>query len=140
MKIKYIYSEGDQANIDEMNGMLEVYEGYLMRDIFCQYGMDENNASRFNQDISRINFENKIADYTSRCVPFRIEIEDLTDGVELKREESRATELEFLRWIYSEYDFCLEGDIGPARHRIINRLNEKFVDKTGKQLPEGYSK
>ena len=42
----------------------------------------------------------------------------------------RATELEYLLW------FRLNADFGPAEGDVINWLNEKFKQETGKELPE----
>jgi len=44
----------------------------------------------------------------------------------------RATELEYLRWFYSNADF------GPAEGDVRIYMNQAFVEATGKALPNGY--
>jgi hypothetical protein len=44
----------------------------------------------------------------------------------------KATELEYLKWFYSNADF------GPAHGDVVLSLNEWFKRETGKDLPEGY--
>lgn len=48
-----------------------------------------------------------------------------------KRE--RATELEFLKYFFGAADF------GPADGDVRDTIAENFMDKTGKNLPEGYN-
>lgn len=45
----------------------------------------------------------------------------------------RATELEYLKWFFHNADF------GPAEGDVRNYMKERFMDKTGKNLPEGYN-
>jgi len=45
----------------------------------------------------------------------------------------RATELEYLKW------FRVNADFGPASSDIIDDMNERFMNKTGKNLPEGWN-
>lgn len=45
----------------------------------------------------------------------------------------RATELEYLKW------FRIWADFGPGEGDVINHLNERFMDETGKNLPEGWN-
>jgi hypothetical protein len=45
----------------------------------------------------------------------------------------RATELDYLTW------FRLAADFGPAHGDVITTLNERFMKKTGKNLPEGWN-
>lgn len=45
----------------------------------------------------------------------------------------RATELEYLKW------FRCNADFGPAEGDVIDGLNERFMDQTGKNLPEGWN-
>ena len=45
----------------------------------------------------------------------------------------RATELEYLRWFYQNSDF------GPADSDVRDFLKEKFMDRTKKNIPEGYN-
>jgi hypothetical protein len=51
--------------------------------------------------------------------------------MKLKRE--RATELEYLKW------FRIEAAFGPAESDVIEGMNERFMDETGKNLPEGWN-
>jgi len=44
----------------------------------------------------------------------------------------KATELEYLRWFYQNCDF------GPADDDVVLAMNERFKEKTGKDLPEKY--
>jgi hypothetical protein len=44
----------------------------------------------------------------------------------------RATELEYLTY------FRLEADFGPADSDVKDRINRRFMAKTGKNLPEGW--
>lgn len=50
----------------------------------------------------------------------------------MEDKEEVATELEWLQFFYSEADF------GPADCDVRDYLMQKFVEETGKQLPEGY--
>jgi len=45
----------------------------------------------------------------------------------------RATEIEYLKW------FCQEADFGPADSDIRDRMQQIFMDKTGKNIPEGWN-
>jgi hypothetical protein len=45
----------------------------------------------------------------------------------------RATEVEYLKWFRTHVDF------GPAHSDIVDDLNEQFMDRTGKNLPEGWN-
>lgn len=45
----------------------------------------------------------------------------------------RATELEYLEW------FRTHIDLGPAESDIIDNMNIQFMNKTGKNLPEGWN-
>jgi hypothetical protein len=45
----------------------------------------------------------------------------------------RATELEYLKW------FRLEADFGPADSDVKADLNQRFMQETGKNLPEGWN-
>ena len=45
----------------------------------------------------------------------------------------RATELEWLTWFYHNSDF------GPADGDVRQSLQESFMEKTGKNLPEGWN-
>ena len=45
----------------------------------------------------------------------------------------RATELEYLEW------FRLNADFGPADSDVIDGMNQDFMRKTGKNLPEGWN-
>jgi hypothetical protein len=45
----------------------------------------------------------------------------------------RATELEYLTW------FRITADFGPAHSDVVTILNEQFMRKTGKNLPEGWN-
>ena len=45
----------------------------------------------------------------------------------------RATELEYLKWFRCVVDF------GPAHEDIVDGLNQSFIQKTGKNLPDGYN-
>jgi hypothetical protein len=54
--------------------------------------------------------------------------------MEIKLDEiERATELEYLKYFYSEADF------GPADGDVRDIINERFVNQTGKLLPIGYN-
>jgi hypothetical protein len=44
----------------------------------------------------------------------------------------RATELEWLRYFYETADF------GPAHEDVVNIIENRFKEETGKDLPEGY--
>lgn len=45
----------------------------------------------------------------------------------------RATELEYLTW------FRHEADFGPAHSDVVERMHYWFMEKTGKNLPEGWN-
>lgn len=45
----------------------------------------------------------------------------------------RATELEWLRW------FAQNADFGPADSDVRANLKKQFMDKTKKNLPEGWN-
>ena len=45
----------------------------------------------------------------------------------------RATELEYLKW------FRIEADFGPADSDVKDHLNERFMEETGKNIPEGWN-
>lgn len=45
----------------------------------------------------------------------------------------RATELEYLKW------FRIEADFGPADSDVKDTMNERFMEETGKNLPEGWN-
>ena len=45
----------------------------------------------------------------------------------------RATELEYLKW------FRLNADFGPADADVTENLNQRFMDQSGKNLPEGWN-
>lgn len=51
----------------------------------------------------------------------------------IKTERPRATELEYLTW------FRHNADFGPAESDVIDAMNQNFMDKTGKNLPEGWN-
>lgn len=44
----------------------------------------------------------------------------------------KSTELEYLRWFYSEADF------GPADSDVRSNIDDAFKRETGKDLPVGY--
>lgn len=44
----------------------------------------------------------------------------------------RATELEWLQWFYANADF------GPGHGDVMHWLKQRFQEKSGKLLPEGY--
>ena len=44
----------------------------------------------------------------------------------------KATELEYLQWIYANMDF------GPAHEDVMAIMNEGFQKETGMALPDGY--
>jgi len=50
-----------------------------------------------------------------------------------KEERERATELEYLKW------FRIEADFGPADSGVKEIMNRRFMDETGKNLPEGWN-
>lgn len=45
----------------------------------------------------------------------------------------RASELEYLKW------FRVNADFGPADGDVIDSMNEEFMRRTGKNLPEGWN-
>ncbi len=48
-------------------------------------------------------------------------------------ERERATELEYLEW------FRTEADFGPADGAVKDQMNQRFMEETGKNLPEGWN-
>ncbi len=48
-------------------------------------------------------------------------------------ERERATELEYLKW------FRCHVNLGPADSDIIDSMNQDFMTRTGKNLPEGWN-
>lgn len=44
----------------------------------------------------------------------------------------KATELEWLKWFYTNCDF------GPAHGDVMLGLQEYFTQETGKAIPDGY--
>ncbi len=46
--------------------------------------------------------------------------------------KTRATELEYLKW------FRREADFGPADSHVKDLMAERFMEETGKLLPEGW--
>ena len=46
----------------------------------------------------------------------------------------QATELEYLIW------FRHNIDLGPGEQDVIDDMNERFIEETGKELPEGWGK
>lgn len=51
----------------------------------------------------------------------------------MKTMKEHASELEYLRW------FRQTADFGPAHSDVITRLNRIFMERTGKNLPEGWN-
>lgn len=47
--------------------------------------------------------------------------------------KARATELEYLTW------FRQNADFGPADGDVVESMNERFMNETGKNLPEGWN-
>lgn len=45
----------------------------------------------------------------------------------------RATELEYLKWFFSNADF------GPAEGDVRDSMNNDFMKERDKNLPEGYN-
>lgn len=45
----------------------------------------------------------------------------------------RVTELEYLTW------FVTHADFGPAHGDVVDGLNQKFMDETGANIPEGWN-
>lgn len=45
----------------------------------------------------------------------------------------RASKLEYLTW------FRLHADFGPGESDYIDSLNQRFMDETGKNLPDGWN-
>jgi hypothetical protein len=45
----------------------------------------------------------------------------------------RASELEYLKW------FRCNADFGPADGDVVDSMNERFMDETGKNLPDGWN-
>ncbi len=50
-----------------------------------------------------------------------------------KKKMEPASELEYLTW------FRINADFGPADADVIDYMNERFVEQTGKNLPIGWS-
>lgn len=46
--------------------------------------------------------------------------------------KDKATPLEFLEWFY------INADFGPADSDVYYYLKQKFMEETGKNLPEGF--
>ena len=46
----------------------------------------------------------------------------------------QASELEYLTW------FRHNIDLGPGEQDVIDDMNERFIEETGKELPEGWGK
>lgn len=53
----------------------------------------------------------------------------------MAKKRERATEVEFLRWFYSNCDF------GPAHSDVMDHYQHQFMEETGKNLPDerGYN-
>ena len=51
-----------------------------------------------------------------------------------EREDTKASELEYLTW------FRHNIDLGPGEQDVIDNMNERFIEETGKELPEGWGK
>jgi hypothetical protein len=47
--------------------------------------------------------------------------------------KDRATELEYLTW------FRINADFGPADSDVKLYLDQRFMEETGKNLPEGWN-
>ena len=47
--------------------------------------------------------------------------------------KERATELEWLQWFFRNADF------GPADSDVQDTMIDRFINETGKNLPEGYN-
>jgi hypothetical protein len=47
--------------------------------------------------------------------------------------KERASELEYLKW------FRLNADFGPADSDVTEYMNKRFMEETGKNLPEGWN-
>ncbi len=45
----------------------------------------------------------------------------------------RATELEFFKWFY------LNSDFGPADSDVNDLMKDDFMEKEGKNIPEGWN-
>jgi hypothetical protein len=45
----------------------------------------------------------------------------------------RASELEYFKW------FRHNADFGPAEGDVVEGMNERFMENTGKNLPEGWN-
>ena len=45
----------------------------------------------------------------------------------------RATELDYFYW------FRVNADFGPADSDVKDNMNERFMEETGKNLPEGWN-
>ena len=50
-----------------------------------------------------------------------------------KKERERATELEWFKW------FRIEADFGPADSDVQEIMNRRFMEETGKNIPEGWN-
>lgn len=57
----------------------------------------------------------------------------MSNKTQSKIKRIRASELEYLKW------FRCNADFGPAESDVIDSLNEKFMDETGKNIPEGWN-
>jgi len=65
-------------------------------------------------------------------------IDDWISEIEMKTKKEtnmreRATELEYLKW------FRLDADFGPADSNVKDHMDERFMDETGKNIPEGWN-
>lgn len=45
----------------------------------------------------------------------------------------RATELEYLKW------FRHNADFGPADSDVVGAMDQRFMDETGRNIPEGWN-
>jgi hypothetical protein len=45
----------------------------------------------------------------------------------------RASNLEYLEW------FRRNADFGPAHSDVVDSMKERFMEETGKNLPEGWN-
>lgn len=51
----------------------------------------------------------------------------------MSKKRARATELEYLKW------FRHNADFGPAEGDVVDALNQRFMDETGKNIPDGWN-
>lgn len=51
----------------------------------------------------------------------------------MKQKRERATALEYLTWFRHNVDF------GPAESDVIDAMDRRFMDETGKNLPEDWN-